>query len=117
MTRARAPAASRRVFRRTALPLADFLELDDASGNFSVDVEGTTVTLTHVDRLYWPREGITKHEVLKYYARVWPLLRPFLLHRPAILKRFPRGVSGPPFFQHDLREAPPWLLRAALVNR
>ncbi|HVE38591.1 MAG TPA: DNA primase small subunit domain-containing protein [Planctomycetota bacterium] len=103
--------------RSPSLSLAEFLALRDPAGDFSVSVDGVTVGLTHLERVYFPRERITKHEVLRYYARVWPLLRPFLFHRPAILKRFPRGVSGPPFFQHDLREAPPWLMRAALVNR
>ena len=103
--------------RRPTLSLADFLDLQEAAGDLSVSIDGTIVSLTHIDRVYWPQEQITKRDVLQYYARVWPLLRPFLFHRPAILKRFPKGVSGPPFFQHDLREAPPWLMRAALVNR
>jgi bifunctional non-homologous end joining protein LigD len=103
--------------RRPTLSLAEFLELRDPAGDLSVSVDDTVVGLTHLERVYWPKERITKHEALRYYARVWPLLRPFLFHRPAILKRFPRGIAGPPFFQHDLREAPPWLMRAALVNR
>jgi bifunctional non-homologous end joining protein LigD len=103
--------------RSPTLPLAEFLALRDPAGDYSVGVDGAIVALSHVDRVYWPQERITKHEVFRYYARAWPLLRPFLFHRPAILKRYPRGLFAPPFFQHDLPEAPPWLLRAALQNR
>jgi bifunctional non-homologous end joining protein LigD len=103
--------------RAATLALTEFLALRDAAGDCSVEIGGISVMLTHVDRVYWPRDAITKHEVLKYYARVWPHLRPFLFHRPAILRRFPRGLSGPSFYQHDLREAPPWLMRAALESR
>ena len=100
-----------------ARALGDFLALQDPAGDFSVAVAGTSVALTHVDRVYWPEDRITKHEVLRYYALVWPELGPFLFERPMILKRFPRGLSGPSFFQHDFQGAPSGLARARLRNR
>lgn len=113
MTRSRTRAPS----RGRALPLREFLDLEAPSGNREVDVDGAVVPLTHLDRVYWPREGITKFEALRYYATAWLRLEAFVKDRPAVLKRFPRGIAGPPFFQHDLREGPPWLRRVTLVNQ
>ncbi|MCS0494328.1 non-homologous end-joining DNA ligase [Ancylobacter sp. MQZ15Z-1] len=59
----------------------------------------STVALSHPDRVYWPREGITKQDLADYYARVWPFIAPFLLARPLALVRCPDGIEGPRFFQ------------------
>lgn len=101
----------------STLSLEEFRSREHLTGDRTVDVHGTPVRLTHLERVYWPAEGITKHELLKYYANVWPRLGPFLENRPTILQRYPEGLASAPFFQHDLREGPPWLRRVRLVNR
>lgn len=73
------------------------------------------VTLTNLDKPYWPREGITKGHLLDHYLRVAPVLVPHLVGRPMILKRYPDGIEGEFFFQHNVGDqAPEWLRTAAL---
>ena len=38
---------------------------------------------------------------MRYYASVWPVLRPHITDRPLVLKRFPDGVEGPVFYQQN----------------
>jgi bifunctional non-homologous end joining protein LigD len=98
------------------LSLKEFLALSKPAGDVAVDVEGTTVDLTSLDRVYWPKEKITKHELLSYYIQVWPHIGPFLENRPAILQRYPRGIALPKFFQHDLNNAPRYVTTKTMPN-
>jgi bifunctional non-homologous end joining protein LigD len=84
------------------------------SGSRSVREGERTVTLTNLDKPYWPREGITKGHLLDHYLRMAPVLVPHLAGRPMILKRYPDGIEGQYFFQHAVTDAPPWLRRVEL---
>jgi bifunctional non-homologous end joining protein LigD len=60
----------------------------------------TAVTLTHPDRLYWPKDGVTKQGLAEYYAQVWSYMAPFIVDRPLSLLRCPDGIDGKQrFFQ------------------
>lgn len=57
------------------------------------------VSLSHPDRLYWPKAGVTKEGLADYYAQVWRFMAPFVVDRPLALLRCPEGINGPRFFQ------------------
>lgn len=62
--------------------------------------------LSNLDKIYWPKEKITKGDMLKYYAAIAPFILPYLKNRPLALKRFPDGIKGEAFFQKDAPNAP-----------
>jgi bifunctional non-homologous end joining protein LigD len=95
----------------------EFLRLKQPKGDLLLDVEGQAVSLTSLDRVYWPADKITKFELLCYYLSVSEHLMPFLKNRPAILQRWPRGVNAPMFFQQDLESAPGFIKTVRLINR
>ncbi len=95
----------------------EFLTLKNPKGGVTVEVEGERVSLTSLERVYWPDEKITKFELLSYYLNVSSHLIPFLKNRPAILQRWPRGINAPMFFQQDLESAPAFIKTARLTNR
>ena len=100
-----------------AISVAEFFSLKRPKGDWLLNVAGERVSLTSLDRIYWPDEKITKFELLCYYLRVAPLMMPFLKDRPAILQRWPRGVNAPMFFQQDLESAPAFIKVARLRNQ
>jgi bifunctional non-homologous end joining protein LigD len=61
-------------------------------------VGGRTVTLTNLGKIFWPESGITKGDLLQYYADVAFALLPHLRDRAMVMKRYPNGVRGKCFF-------------------
>jgi bifunctional non-homologous end joining protein LigD len=101
----------------TAVSRAEFLLLKKPKGDLILEIGGERVSLTSLDRVYWPNENITKFELLCYYLKVESFIMPFLKDRPAILQRYPRGINAPMFFQQDLESAPPFIKTARLINQ
>src|SRR5215204_5406167 len=75
-------------------------------GDVNVKAGREVVPLTHLERVYWPGEGYTKGELVRYYHEVADYILPYLKDRPLIMKRYPGGIEGPFFHQHDVNEAP-----------
>ncbi|MCW2947507.1 MAG: polymerase LigD, polymerase domain protein [Actinoallomurus sp.] len=73
------------------------------SAKTKVQVDGTELTLSNLDKVLYP-DGFTKGEVIDYYARIAPAMLPHLKDRPATRVRYPDGVDGPAFFE---KNAPP----------
>jgi bifunctional non-homologous end joining protein LigD len=97
--------------------VGEFLSLKQPKGDLLLNVNGEHVSLTHLERVYWPDEKITKFDLLCYYLRISAFIMPFLKDRPAILQRWPRGVNAPMFFQQDLESAPSFIKVARLTNQ
>jgi bifunctional non-homologous end joining protein LigD len=112
-----APAKRTPTRKGDAISVAEFLELKQPKGDLLLEVEGQEVSLTSLERVYWPDEKLTKFDLLCYYLRVSPYLMPHLKNRPAILQRWPRGVNAPMFFQQDLASAPAFIKTVHLTNQ
>jgi bifunctional non-homologous end joining protein LigD len=70
------------------------------------------VSLTNLDKLFFPAAGFTKRDLLQYYADVAPLLVPHVAGRGMVLKRYPNGQAGDFFYMKRTPPgAPPWLQR------
>jgi bifunctional non-homologous end joining protein LigD len=65
--------------------------------------------ITNPGKVYWPGEGFTKGDLIEYYRAVAPYILPHLQDRPMILRRYPDGIAGPSFYQHDVKKAPPFV--------
>lgn len=95
----------------------EFLALKKPKGDLILEIGGERVSLTSLERIYWPAEKITKFDLLCYYLRVESLIMPFLKSRPAILQRYPRGIKASMFFQQDLGSAPTFIKTKGLINQ
>jgi bifunctional non-homologous end joining protein LigD len=82
------------------------LKAKELEGDVNVKVGRDVVPLTHLERVYWPEEGYTKGDLVRYYYEVADYILPYLKDRPLIMKRYPSGIAGPSFHQHDVNEAP-----------
>ncbi|HEX2545667.1 MAG TPA: DNA ligase D [Ramlibacter sp.] len=57
------------------------------------------VKVTHGERVIDPSTGLTKLDMVRYYAEVAPWALPHLQGRPAYIKRAPLGITRPMVFQ------------------
>jgi bifunctional non-homologous end joining protein LigD len=95
----------------------EFLALKKPKGDLIISIGSERVSVTSLDRVYWPDEKITKFDLLCYYLRIGDLILPYLKDRPAILQRYPRGIKAPMFFQQDLESAPAFIKSVHLTNQ
>ncbi len=66
--------------------------------------------LTHLDKVYWPKEKITKGDLIEYYRKISDVILPYLKDRPQSLHRYPNGINGESFFQKNVEgEVPDWV--------
>jgi bifunctional non-homologous end joining protein LigD len=89
-----------------AISRVSFLRKRDIEGDLTLRLGSEQVETTSLDRVYWPDRGYTKGDLIRYYIKIASHIMPHLKDRPAILKRYPNGLSGEPFFQHNVESAP-----------
>lgn len=71
---------------------------------------GIALTLTNLNKVYWPEEGYTKRDMLNYYYQMAPYILPYLKNRPQSLNRFPNGINGKSFYQKNVTgKVPDWV--------
>lgn len=74
-----------------------------------VEIGGRSLSLTNLEKVYWPEDGYTKGDMIAYYRDVASLMLPYLRDRPESLHRFPNGIAAKSFYQKDIEQPPPWL--------
>ena len=75
-----------------------------------IKISGHALTFTNLSKLYWPKEKISKRDMLNYYYQVAPYILPHLKDRPQSLNRHPNGINGKSFYQKDVTgKVPDWI--------
>ncbi|MEA2689942.1 MAG: bifunctional non-ous end joining protein LigD [Candidatus Eremiobacteraeota bacterium] len=78
---------------------------------------GKDVALTNLRKPFWPDLGITKGDLLQYYADVAPFLVPYMEDRAQVMKRYPNGAAGEFFYmKRTPSNAPPWLRTCSIEH-
>lgn len=73
-----------------------------------MEIEGMEVS--NLGKVFYPKVGFTKGQVIDYYVKVAPVLLPHLKNRPITLKRYPNGVEGFFFYEKQCPgHRPKWL--------
>jgi bifunctional non-homologous end joining protein LigD len=86
------------------------LQIPKTDGDAELTVGGRKLTLTNLGKPFWPESGITKRDLLQYYADVSPWLLPHLRDRAMVMKRYPNGAKGKCFFMKRVPEPhPSWI--------
>jgi len=110
------PSAPRAASRALDVP-AQIDHIIRAGGDGTLIFGGrASLDVSSLDKLFFPKSGITKGDVMRYYARVAPPILPSLKDRPLILKRHPNGIAGPSFFQQNAGAHVPAAVRVADVE-
>jgi bifunctional non-homologous end joining protein LigD len=96
---------------------AQLQAIEDDGGDGVVQLaRDSSLKVSSLAKIFFPEPGVTKGEVMRYYASVWPYLRPVLDDRPLSLKRFPDGVTGEFFFQQKAPPNPPDAVRVETIK-
>ncbi|MDW7651139.1 MAG: non-homologous end-joining DNA ligase [Bacillota bacterium] len=75
-----------------------------------LEINQRTVKLSNLEKVFWPADGYTKHDLISFYIEISPFLLPFLKERPCNFQRFPDGITGKRFYQKNKPSfAPDWL--------
>jgi bifunctional non-homologous end joining protein LigD len=75
-----------------------------------IEIGRRSVRLTHPDRVLFPRDGVTKRDLVDYYVAVGDAIVPHLRGRPFTLKRYPHGIDGQAYFHKQAPKGkPPWI--------
>ncbi len=75
-----------------------------------VEVAGRRVPVSHPDKIYFPRTGHTKLDLVRYYLSVADGALRGVDGRPMVLKRYVNGAEGEPFFQKRAPSSrPDWI--------
>jgi bifunctional non-homologous end joining protein LigD len=84
----------------------------------TVRVGDRQLSVSNLDKVYWPASGTTKAELLRYMVEIAPAMLPHLAHRPVTLKRYPEGVDGQSFFEKRCpSHRPAWIGTTWLPKR
>jgi bifunctional non-homologous end joining protein LigD len=82
-----------------------------------LDIGGRDVRLTNLRKPFWLERGITKGDLLQYYASVAPALLPHLADRPMVMKRYPNGAAGECFFMKRAPQPrPSWIETCSITQ-
>jgi len=89
-------------------PHAPLLDANAAEATLTID--GQSLKFTNLKKIFYPKDGYRKRDLLNYYDAVSPLLVPYLKDRPMSLKRYPNGIDAPFFFQKEVAASfPKWV--------
>jgi bifunctional non-homologous end joining protein LigD len=73
------------------------------------------IEITRPEKVLFPEDGITKGELIEYYARIAPRILPHLCDRPLTMERYPNGINSKRFFQKEVSSYfPEWIRRVTV---
>ncbi|MCY7291777.1 MAG: non-homologous end-joining DNA ligase, partial [Ferruginibacter sp.] len=83
--------------------------------SFSIKAGKVSVTITHPDKIYFPKDKVTKKMVAEYYQSIAQYILPYLKDRPESLKRNPGGINEEGFYHKDAGENAPDFIQSFAV--
>ena len=77
-----------------------------------IEVDGRELTISNLDKVFFPENGFTKGQVIKFYSDIAEAILPHLRNRPLTLKRYPDGITGEHFYEKNApKHTPTWVRR------
>ena len=73
-------------------------------------VGGHSLGFSNLSKIFWPKEKLTKRDMINYYYQVTPYMLPYMKDRPQTLNRHPHGINGESFYQKNVKgKVPGWI--------
>ncbi|MGH2793665.1 MAG: non-homologous end-joining DNA ligase [Actinomycetota bacterium] len=72
-----------------------------------------TFNVTNRDKVLFPEDGITKGDLIEYYAAIAPKMLPHVRNHPLTMERFPDGINGEGIMHKNIpKYFPDWVARS-----
>ena len=91
-------------------------EIEAGPGGGVITFGGGRLEVSNLRKLFWPKLKLTKGDLFRHYVRVAPFILPVLEDRALVMKRYPNGIAGAPFYQHRAPDKVPAGIRMERVN-
>jgi bifunctional non-homologous end joining protein LigD len=92
-------------------------EIERSGGDGALEIgRGVTLALSSLDKVFFPRERLTKGDLLRYYTRVEGFILPVMRDRPLVLRRYPNGIDGESFYQQKAPDRVPPGVRVETIR-
>jgi bifunctional non-homologous end joining protein LigD len=82
-----------------------------------VKVDRHEIEISRPEKVLFPEDGITKGDLIEYYAQIAPRMVPYLRDRPLTLERYPNGIDSKRFFQKEVSSYFPKWIRTVTVPK
>ena len=116
-TRDRHPAKASKTAKARRGPGTPKVRIPRDTDDVTLEVAGRAVSLTNLRKVFWPELGLTKGDLLQYYADVAPALLPHVRDRAMVMKRYPNGAAGDFFFMKRAPQPrPAWIETCAIEH-
>lgn len=57
--------------------------------------------VSNPEKIIYPRNNLTKMDIIKYYEKIYPFIKPHIKDRNLVLRRFPNGIDSKDFYQRN----------------
>ncbi len=80
-----------------------------------ITIDGHELTISNLDKVFYPSNGFTKGDVIRFYSQLADAILPHLHDRPLTLKRYPDGITAEHFYEKNApKHTPSWVKRFAV---
>jgi len=111
-----APPRSELTAREAARVATQLEAMESADEGGVLELPTGALEVSNLGKVFFPSSKHTKGDVMRFYARIAPLLLPAIADRPLVMKRFPNGVRGKAFYQQRAPANPPSSVRVEPVS-
>ncbi len=95
---------------------AQLEEIESSGGGGTLDFRKSgKLKVSNLSKIYFPKERISKGDLMRYYAEIADFILPTIADRPLVLKRFPGGIAGQSFYQQSAGDNVPRGVRVQTI--
>jgi bifunctional non-homologous end joining protein LigD len=111
------PKAPAKAAARGSAIASRIKEIEESAGDGILDLGSQgKLQVSSLGKVFFPKDGITKGDLMSYYASVAPYILPAIADRPLVLKRFPNGIADHSFYQQRAGDAVPAGVRVETIE-
>lgn len=83
----------------------------------SIKIHNRSISLSNLDKIWFPRSKITKGEIVEYYAQMAKYQIPLVKNHLLTMQRYPEGIKGEAFYQKNAGSYFPSWIKTKSVHK